>query len=228
MTINTGRTQRVLFLGRRDNISCEKALAFCRNAFSEVVVALGGRGDSLPLEALEWSGDYILSFLNPWILSKEMLGRAKKGAINFHPGPPEYPGSGVTNFALYDQVIEFGVTCHHMNQGIDEGQIIKVLRFATLENDTVESLMTRSHDHLTVLFYDVIGSVLKGGDLPEASVGWSRKAYQLAEVDTLATLDYSMSSEEIRRRVRATSFRQWLPKIKIGDDYYSLGPIKPS
>ena len=78
---------------------------------------------------LNWKGDYILSCRNLFILLKELIENAKYAAINFHPAPPEYPGSGCINFALYDEVDEYVVTAHLVNEKIDNGRILQVRRF---------------------------------------------------------------------------------------------------
>ena len=53
---------------------------------------------------LNWKSDYILSYRSLFILPKELIENAKYAAINFHPAPPEYTGSGCINFALYEEV----------------------------------------------------------------------------------------------------------------------------
>ena len=69
-----------------------------------------------------------LSFQNYFIIPRSLLLRSSL-AINFHPGPPDYPGSGMINWALYDQCESFGVTAHLMNEKVDNGKILKVKRF---------------------------------------------------------------------------------------------------
>ena len=63
---------------------------------------MGNRDDKFPEDIEWWKGDYIVSFLSPWVISNSLLNRAKKASINFHPAPPEYPGIGCTNFAIYE------------------------------------------------------------------------------------------------------------------------------
>src|SRR6185312_6782050 len=41
-----------------------------------------------------WHGDWIIAFKADLILLQQTLDRATKGAINFHPSPPEYRGLG--------------------------------------------------------------------------------------------------------------------------------------
>src|SRR5436190_2105053 len=46
--------------------------------------------------------DYILNYLSPVLLKKEILASIKKASINFHPAPPEWPGVGTASYALYE------------------------------------------------------------------------------------------------------------------------------
>ena len=56
--------------------------------------------------------DYIICYRTYDIISEEVIKSAKIGAINFHTGPPQYPGRGSVNHALYNNDTEFGVTTH--------------------------------------------------------------------------------------------------------------------
>ena len=108
------------------------------------------------------------------MLPKYLIDKAKIAAINFHPGPPEYPGSGCVNFALYDGVDYYGVTAHLMNERIDNGRIIKVLRFPILMEDDVQSLLSRSHQYLLTLFFDVISGIRKESDFVNKCISNSK------------------------------------------------------
>lgn len=71
--------------------------------------------------------------------------------INFHPGPPEYPGIGSTDWAIHNGARWFGVTAHHMAAVPDAGPIIAVERFPIWPRETVATLNQRAHAHLLVL-----------------------------------------------------------------------------
>ncbi|MCK5346414.1 MAG: hypothetical protein KAR20_23550, partial [Candidatus Heimdallarchaeota archaeon] len=86
-----------------------------------VTAFLGERGDLFPEEAKNIESDLVLSYLSPWIVPKHILEKTTKWNINFHPGPPEYPGIGCFNFALYDEANEYGVTAHIMEEKVDSG-----------------------------------------------------------------------------------------------------------
>ena len=70
--------------------------------FKVSVVWSSKRGEKLP-DVLHWlEVDYILSFRSQSILPESLLKIPKFYSINFHPGPPEYPGTGCFNFAIYE------------------------------------------------------------------------------------------------------------------------------
>ena len=63
--------------------------------------------------------DYIFCFRYPKILTKKQIEGAMEGAVNFHPAPPRYRGSGAINHALYNEDETFGVTAHMINDSIE-------------------------------------------------------------------------------------------------------------
>src|SRR4051812_10445430 len=93
---------KILFICKKDDFYADKAQTFLKASFPDAQIVIGRRSDPLPEEIKPWSGDSLFSYLSPWIIPAETLKRASKAAINFHPGPPEYPGIGCTNFAIYN------------------------------------------------------------------------------------------------------------------------------
>lgn len=158
-----------------------------------------------PNEYLNISGNYLISFLSPWYIPFSVIKRFDF-AINFHPGPPEYPGTGCYNFALYEDAKEFGATAHFMTEEIDAGGIIKVKRFPILKNDSVISLQKRTLDYMLILFYEVIFELKEKGSLEVSDEIWKRKAFKRKDLEELCKLDFSMSEEEISKRIRATYY----------------------
>ena len=117
----------VLFLGKKEDVYCDQASDVIRQTFYKSSIYLGEWGDEIPSNVLSWEGDYIISYLSRWIVPKSVINSAKKAAINFHPASPDYPGIGCSNFALYDESIIYGVTCHHMDSKVDTGKIIAII-----------------------------------------------------------------------------------------------------
>jgi len=195
-----------LFIGKKHDFFCEQAETFVRLLCPETTVLLGTRGKQFPEELHWWSGDYIISYLSPWIIPAFLLDRASIAAINFHPGPPEYPGVGCTNFAIYNNESIFGITCHHMAPKVDTGEIIAVRRFPVFEADTVFSLTQRCYSFILTLFYEVISDILRGLPLPSAPETWQRLPYTRSELNNLCEIKVDMDREEVQRRIKATTF----------------------
>jgi len=193
----------VLFLGKANDAHVARAAAFCRLNFARASSYLGNWGDPLPDGAASWTGDLIISYLSRWIVPPGLLDRAKI-AINFHPGPPEYPGYGCNNFAIYEGAAEYGVTCHHMAPRVDAGPIIAVTRFPVLSSDNAGTLLARAYDFQIVLFYAIVGRIVRGEALPASAETWTRTPFTRKEFGELGRLTPGMNEAEIARRKRAT------------------------
>ena len=210
-----GNNFSLLFLGKADDPYCARALEFCRQNFTHVTYCLGKWGDPLPDEIRHWEGDYLISFLSRWVIPEELLKRAKKAAINFHPASPEYPGIGCNNFALYENAVEYGVTCHHMATKVDTGRIISVRRFPVHPADDVAALLKRTYENQIALFLEIAQLMAEGKDLPLSHETWTRPPFTRKQFNELFKITPDMSKEEIGRRVRAVSYGSWQPYVEI-------------
>ena len=206
---------KLLFLGKDNDEHCLKALEFCQAHFSNVAYFLGDWGDEFPKEAEDWTGDYLISFLSRWIVPVEVLNNTITAAINFHPAPPEYPGKYCTNFALYEQVDKYGVTCHHMAERVDSGKIIAVKRFTIGPEETVASLIAKAYDCQLELFFEIMTVLRNDEKLPVPSEQWGQSQFTPKDFDELNQITPDMAKPEIERRIRATSYKNYQPKLSI-------------
>ena len=213
---------RILFLRKKDNEYARRAEDFVRKHFNQPMIFAGGRKDKLPEEVLNWKGDLLVSFISSWIYPEQLLSNTSFAAINFHPGSPEYPGIGCTNFAIYEGAREYGVTCHHMKATVDSGPIIKVKRFPLKETDTVYEVTQRCYRLIGEMFYEVMNIILEGKDLPVANEQWKRKPFTRKQLDELCTITPGMSEEEIEKRIKATTYRTAWAFTKIGKHIFKL------
>lgn len=200
------REVSILFFAKKNKLFIEEAVRFIKQHFHNYDIYLGDREESFPIAKSEKSWDFIISYLSPWIVPQWLLSKAKIAAINFHPGPPEYPGIGCTNFAIYDRVSQYGVTCHHMESKVDAGKLIALKRFPVYSSETVYSLTIRCYAALLNLFFEIIDCILDNNSLPESKEIWRRRAYTREELDTLCEIKEGMDPTEVGRRVKATSF----------------------
>jgi methionyl-tRNA formyltransferase len=198
---------RILFIGKdRKDIYFEQATAFMKQHFKNLDILLAAPGSKMPAEYADWKGDYLISYLCPWLIPEKLIKNLTKGAINFHPGPPQYPGSGCTNFAIYDGVREYGVTCHYMAPQVDSGKIIAVRRFPVIAEDSVWSVTQRCYAYMLTLFYEMMTLIKQDEPLPISDEKWSRTAYRMKDFNALKRITFDMDDAEIQRRIRATTY----------------------
>lgn len=217
---------KILFLGKENDLLCKKALDVLLMKGVETESYLGNRFTPRPKIKSD-RYDFIFSYIAPWIIPSSWILRAKRAAINFHPGPPQYPGIGCTNFAIYHHEKEFGVTAHHMAQKVDSGKIIAVKRFPLYPDDSVFSLTQRCYENIYQLFVEMLPSLLEGKPLEESKEKWTRKPFLRKELDKLCLILPDMDEEEIRRRVRATAFPNYpAPVIELAGFRFVYQPPK--
>ena len=205
----------ILFLGKADDSYCARALAFCQERSSNVTFCLGKWGDPLPENIRRWEGDVIVSYLSRWVVPADLLGRARVAAINFHPAPPEYPGIGCNNFALYEGAKEYGVTCHHMAPKVDTGAVVAVARFPVKDTDGVAEILEATYECQIALFFEIAALLMEGKPLPVSTETWTRPPFTRKQFNELFIITPDMSREEVARRVRAVSYLHWQPYVEI-------------
>ena len=222
MVLNKQKELQILFIGKAHDYFSQQAAAFIQLHYPSAKIVFGVREQTFPEELFSWKGDIIISYLSQWIIPKSVLENAAVAAINFHPGPPAYPGIGCTNFAIYDGADEFGVTCHHMNPQVDTGDIVAVNRFPVFENDTVYSITQRCYSQILNLFYGIISLLMSGEKLPSSNEVWKRKPYLRRQLNDLCKLTPDMDSTEIERRIKATYYLQPWAFMQIGENKITL------
>lgn len=209
---------KILFIGKEGDFFSQAAAEFVKLHFTEPVIVFSKRADPFPDSLRDWEGDLIISYLAQWIIPDSLLKNARHAAINLHPGPPNYPGIGCTNFAVYNKEEEFGITCHHMLARVDSGSIIAVRRFPILPGDTVYSITQRCYTEILHLFYSIMSDLMLKGYLPESQERWTRKPYTRKQLNELCELRPGMDKDEIALRIKATTYgnKVWA-QMKTGE-----------
>jgi methionyl-tRNA formyltransferase len=222
MLNNNRKGLSILFIGKVNDPYSKQAADFLVLHYPDAWVIFSSRNDPFPEELKDWEGDVIISYLAQWIIPQWLLEKAKIAALNLHPGPPEYPGIGCTNFAIYNEADTFGITCHHMLSKVDSGNIVTVKRFPVFEEDTVYSITQRCYVLILDVFYEVMYTLMRGEELPESGETWQRKPYKRTQLDELCTLKPDMDKKEITRRIKATYYLKHWAIMKDGDKSYPV------
>lgn len=214
---------QVLFFGRQDCSYSDDAFKHLVELGFEVrYIKSNHRNEDLSDDIKEWSGEYIFCFRSFFVLPYSLVEKASIAAINFHPGPPEYPGSGCLNFALYDNSKEYGVTVHLMNDKIDNGKIIECSRFLISNDDNIDSLLKKTHAELFKLFQRITKGLFLNKDNflnkklnAEKNEKWNGSAKKLSELNKFQFIDSKITSDELARRIRAFHTNDYPLKIKL-------------
>lgn len=226
----TDGTLKVLFIGRKSCDFSDRCVKLLEQIGCELTVLLSdNREDDLSSQVTEWHGHYLFSFRNLYIVPRALLDRVSIAAVNFHPGPPEYPGSGCLNFALYDLATSFGVTAHYMVETVDQGTIIDCRRFPVTADDNVDSLLARTHKALFELFVDFICEVLPKGltALDEmaskhSDERWSGNRRKISAIEALRHVTADVSPAELSRIIRAAHTEKFPVVLQLHGERFAL------
>ncbi|CAN5282932.1 hypothetical protein BH09BAC2_BH09BAC2_02820 [soil metagenome] len=216
----------IVFIGKLNDPFSEQAAGFLLLHFPEAKIIYSSRSIPFPQDLYEWKGDLLISYLAQWIIPEGVLSNAKMAALNFHPGSPEYPGIGCTNFAIYNEADEFGITCHQMLSKVDSGKIVAVKKFPVFEEDTVYSITQRCYVLILDLFYEIMYTLMKGESLPDCDETWLRKPYIRKQLDELCRLTPDMNQVEMARRIKATNYLKPWAYMQIDDKIFKLSDEK--
>ena len=197
---------KICFLTKIEKQGVKEAISFTKKITKDIDVFSGDSDSAFPVTVNKENYDLLISYISPWIVPKVILDKTKRWNMNFHPGPPEYPGIGCFNFAIYDTAKQFGATAHLMKPKVDTGQIIGVKRFAMANEETVESLSIKTYSAQLALFKEILEFIRINDSLPISVEKWQRKPYKRNELEKLATIDSNMNKTEIDKRIRATYY----------------------
>lgn len=149
----------------------------------------------------EMDCDYLLSYY--WKKAyPETLKIAKKGSINFHPGPlPEARGSAY-HIAILEDWGYWGVTAHFMDEEYDTGDIIMCKRYSLDKNIVNIELVKSAHMYLFELFREVIDIILEGKELSGEKQSGG-KYYNISNIENEKLVRDIDNTEQIDRKIKA-------------------------
>ena len=135
------------------------------------------------------------------LLPKSILEIAKFGCINVHASLlPKYRGAAPIQWAVINGEEETGVTIMQMDEGLDTGDMLKVVKVKLDKEETGGSLF----DKLAVLgagaLVDTLAELTEGNVTPVAQEGESNYAGKLDK--NLGLLDFNKPATELERLIR--------------------------
>jgi methionyl-tRNA formyltransferase len=179
-----------------------------------VVVSVGTSAELAALSVDLLARSRLIAYVTPEIVPRDTLVRLGYGAINFHPGPPSYPGWAPAHFALYERATEFGATVHVMVERVDAGPIIDVARFPIPPDISVLDLEGLAYGHLAQLFWRMARSLAtETGAPPTLPVEWRRRTYSRRAYRAICDIPLDIAKEEFERRIKV-----------FGGNHFGIGP----
>lgn len=146
----------------------------------------------------------LLSFSSNVIVPAAVLNALPGPAYNFHPGPPEYPGSHPDSFAIYDGATRFGATVHEMVAAVDAGPIVQVSEFDIPEAVDSLELAALAYQHVAAMFFDFAPVLATtDGALPRIDRRWAARKWTRADYEKMQVFDETLDTAELALRKRA-------------------------
>ena len=170
---------------------------------------------------LKLNYDYIFCFRSFYILKNNILKKVNKAAINFHPGPPEYRGTGCVNYALYENSKFYGCTAHLINEKVDNGKIIDVKKFNINKKNSISEVLTKTYETISGLAISTIKNIKKNPDFVEnqilknKDIKWSNKIKKLKDLNNFYQINKNIKKNDFLNKIRATDTPKFKPYIKL-------------
>lgn len=138
-------------------------------------------------------------------LKEGFLSIPERGIINFHPAPlPEYKGTAGYNMAVLDELSEWGVSAHYVDESIDTGDIIEVDTFGICDKtETAKSIEKSCQNVLFEQFLRVSDAALNSPiTLPVKSNVGGRYISR----NEMESMKQVMPGDDVERKIRAFWF----------------------
>lgn len=105
----------------------------------------------------KYACDLFVSMSFNQIFKTEIINLPKYKTINCHAGKlPFYRGRNILNWALINDEINFGITVHYVDEGIDTGDIILQRDYPITDEDSYKTLLERAYVECAAILYNAI------------------------------------------------------------------------
>lgn len=188
----------VAFLGRADS----RVLSHLRDDLGEDVLVVGP-DDNVPAAALE--RDHLVSHGYRRILRAPVLDAAPGRIVNLHIALLPYNrGADPTLWSVLEDTPS-GVTIHHIDAGVDTGDLIAQAEVPLNDDDTLATAYDRLQDAMASLFAETWPSIAAGAAprTPQPPGGTSHRIADRAAVEHLLTAGWDTPIASLRGAARS-------------------------
>tara|TARA_Y100001958_G_C21209855_1_gene535688 strand:- start:586 stop:1263 length:678 start_codon:yes stop_codon:yes gene_type:complete len=219
--------KKVIFFCRKNDFYSNLLINFLRKKLKKFKIIYSENfNDKINEKLIPNNIDFIFCFRSYFILDKKILNKAKI-SINFHPGPPNYRGIGCVNFALLNNEKTYGVTCHIIDEKIDNGKIIDVKRFK-IQKMNLENVLKKSYEVQVKQFQEIVSLLLKKDKMIDSLLKknkkekWSKKITTRKDLNDLYFIKNLSKKKTLRKILRATCNDKFSPYFMIDKKKYEI------
>jgi len=152
--------------------------------------------------------DIGLSILFGYILSSEFINLFTKGIVNLHPSFLPYNRGQYPNVWSIIEGTPSGVTLHHLDEGIDTGDIIAQQEVQTESTDTGETLY-RKLESVSIRLFQEYWPLIREGKEPRRPQAGLKGTYHITKdvekIDEIH-LDREYRARDLLNVIRARTF----------------------
>jgi methionyl-tRNA formyltransferase len=160
----------------------------------------------------------------PSIVAPEVLAAVSGGFLNLHPSLlPNQRGKDPNFWAIRERT-PFGVTIHHVDAGIDTGDVAFQRPIEVTWEDTGGTLYAKALEAMVQLVEDNLDVIL-AGDAPRTPQGAGGSFHRRAELDPASQidLDATYTARDLLDLLRARTFAGYpAASFLEGDDRYEV------
>lgn len=151
------------------------------------------------------SPDYIFVIGLSQLISKELIGIAKKGAIGFHPTPlPKFRGRAAIVWQILLGIQKTKCSLFFIDEGIDSGDILGQEEYTIENQDYAMDVSLKCREALTKLSNKVLKEIMEDAINP-IKQNEEEATYLLKRMPEDGMINWNESAEKIQRLIRAVS-----------------------
>lgn len=154
------------------------------------------------------AADWLVSVNNPVVLGAGVLKQFYGHAINLHNGPlPEYAGRHVTQWGIRNGEKVFSTSVHHMETGIDAGNLIADRTFSIKDTDTGLTVFDRSFKVGVKLLIEIMEQIKSGATVPGTPQDLTRRKVYKHQDSLDGYINWDSSPRHVVDFIRAGDYR---------------------
>ena len=138
------------------------------------------------------------------IFQKNLIDLPTFGTINLHAGPlPKYRGGSPLNWQIINGEKYIGISLIKMNEGIDEGLILKEKNFLLKEKDDIQTVHNKVNKLFPILLVSLLKEIFNKKEKKKKQIEkFARYWHQRSDID--GKIDWSlMNCKKVHNLIRA-------------------------